>query len=565
MSRRAGGVVNLCRLAMGGALFGAAQEPTPRESDLALVRSAESRRVEVLAQAARATVCIFADREFSGGGSGVLIDPEGLGLTNFHVIADFLESGGYGGLSDGKLYPLRVLGVDVGGDVAMFQLEGAETFPVAQLGNSDAVRVGQWVAAIGNPFLLAEDFRPTITLGVVTGVHRYQAGQNNALEYADCLQVSTSINPGNSGGPLFDMNGRVLGINGRAAFEERGRVNVGLGFAISMKQIERFIPSLRAGLTPLHGTLGATVQRAGEDLIFDAIQELAPAEKAGVQLGDLLEAVNGRPVRTPNEFNNAIAVLPANWPVRLTVRREGKSVELGATLEPLPVAIGAPIIPKLEDSQAEVRRLWARARARMGLLKQPQSAAHATVRIQNGQGDAARSVRVELRVEPGALTLHTSEAELVIRSAGETPPAEQPGLAWWAESRVWNEWLAIATALLAPEPPAGEWAAIGGHEIDGRIVAEIERRMSESSSVRWSFDEQSGVLTRVAWNGAEAGDFVTWNLRERGERASMPLPQSWERIAASGRWVVEIESMQVQGESPADSSATSSAPIRENP
>ena len=214
--------------------------------DLAAVRADEAQRVEVFARAAKAVVCIFADHQRGGGGSGVVIDPEGYGLTNYHVVQPFIESRrGYGGLSDGCLYPLKVLGIDPGGDIAMFKLEGKQRFDYAALGDSNTLRVGQPVAAMGNPFVLAEDNQPTITLGIISGLHRYQEGQGNLLEYADCIQVSTSINPGNSGGPLFDLEGRVIGVNGRASFhdeEDRYRVNVGLGYAVSINQVRRFMP-----------------------------------------------------------------------------------------------------------------------------------------------------------------------------------------------------------------------------------------------------------------------------------------------------------------------------------
>jgi S1-C subfamily serine protease len=185
---------------------------TGAAADLQRVRDAEAQRVEVFARAAKAVVCIFASPDRGGGGSGVIIDPAGYGLSNFHVVQEFIGTrDGYGGLSDGKLYPLRVLGIDPGGDIVMFKLEGRESFDFAPLGDSDSLRVGQYVAAMGNPFLVAEDLTPTITLGIISGLHRYQEGQGNFLEYADCIQVSTSINPGNSGGPLFDMFGRVIG------------------------------------------------------------------------------------------------------------------------------------------------------------------------------------------------------------------------------------------------------------------------------------------------------------------------------------------------------------------
>ncbi|MGE3182792.1 MAG: S1C family serine protease, partial [Phycisphaerae bacterium] len=289
--------------------------------DLARVREEQRQRVEVFAKAAESVVLIYPNAAREGGGSGVLIDADGYGVTNFHVVAEFVQQGGYGALADGKLYPLTVLGIDPGGDVAMFKLEGRDEFPFAPFGPKSLPRLGQTVAAMGNPFVLSENYDPTISMGVISGLHRYQEGQENLLEYADCIQVSTSINPGNSGGPLFDLDGHVIGINGRASFEERGRVNVGLGYAITTQQIKRFIPALRAGLLTQHGTLGATVQLAGDDLIVDAIQQLSPAERVGIEIGDVVVAIQGQPVRTPNEYNNVVAPMPADWPVTVTLKR----------------------------------------------------------------------------------------------------------------------------------------------------------------------------------------------------------------------------------------------------
>src|SRR5947199_406932 len=98
---------------------------------------------------------------------------------------------------------------------------------------------------MGNPFLLATDFKPTVTFGLVSGVHRYQYPAGTLLEYTDCIQIDTSINPGNSGGPLFNMDGELIGINGRGSFEKRGRVNSGVGYAISINQIKNFMGQQR--------------------------------------------------------------------------------------------------------------------------------------------------------------------------------------------------------------------------------------------------------------------------------------------------------------------------------
>ena len=149
------------------------------------------------------------------------------------------------GMADGKLYDAVIVGIDPAGDVALIKLLGRDDFPAAELGDSDQVHAGDWCFAIGNPFLLATDFQPTVTYGIVSGVHRYQYPAGTLLEYADCMQTDAAINPGNSGGPLFDAQGRLIGINGRGSFEKRGRVNVGVGYAISINQIKNFIGYLQ--------------------------------------------------------------------------------------------------------------------------------------------------------------------------------------------------------------------------------------------------------------------------------------------------------------------------------
>ena len=111
---------------------------------------------------------------------------------------------------------------------------------------------------MGNPFSLATDFTPTVTFGLISGVNRYQPPEGKGLlEYTDCIQIDTSINPGNSGGPLFNMQGELIGINGRGSFEKRGRVNSGVGYAISINQIKNFLGHLQAGIDTDHATLGA--------------------------------------------------------------------------------------------------------------------------------------------------------------------------------------------------------------------------------------------------------------------------------------------------------------------
>ena len=194
-------------------------------------------------------------------------------------------------LSDGVLYDAVIVGSDPTGDVALIKLFGRDDFPSAELGDSDQVRVGDWALVIGNPFLLATDFKPTVSYGLISGVHRYQYPSGTLLEYADCLQTDAAINPGNSGGPLFDAAGRLIGINGRGSFEKRGRVNVGVGYAISVNQIKNFLSYLQSGRIVDHATLGAVVSTDSEGRVVVAdILETSDAYRRGLRIDDEIVA-----------------------------------------------------------------------------------------------------------------------------------------------------------------------------------------------------------------------------------------------------------------------------------
>ena len=307
-------------------------------AELALVKQAEAARVAVVENIYGTVVAIYGnDRQ--GGGSGVLFDPAGYALTNHHVVAA-AGSEGWAGLADGKLYRWQLIGTDPGGDVAIIRLAGQESFPIARLGLSDTVRVGDWMLAVGNPFTLAEDQRPTVTLGIVSGVGRYQAGAGkNTLVYGNCIQIDSSVNPGNSGGPAFDMTGRVIGINGRISAMERGRVNVGVGYAISMEQARNFIPDLLATKVVQHGTLDVQFGTRRGEVICTALNIDSPLARAGIKLGDRLVSFNGAPIDDANVFTNLVTLYPAGWPVEVVFDRGGKEQTAYVRLTALPYEI----------------------------------------------------------------------------------------------------------------------------------------------------------------------------------------------------------------------------------
>ncbi len=308
-----------------------------------MVLKAEVDRVAAVAKVKPAVVAVFA-RGGQGGGTGVLINDEGFALTNFHVVQPTGPTMQCG-LADGVLYDGVVVGIDKVGDVALIKLlpkkDGAKVvfpnkegkFPFAVMGNSDLVREGDFSIAMGNPFLLATDFTPTVTFGLVSGVHRYQPPAGLFLEYTDCIQIDTSINPGNSGGPLFNLKGEVIGINGRGSFDKRGRINSGVGYAISINQIKNFMGQLRAGLDTDHASLGALVRTEASNngiarTTVTQILEEADVARRGLQQEDELLSFAGRQVTSDNHYKNVLGIFPRGWRVPLEYRRGDTKQEI---------------------------------------------------------------------------------------------------------------------------------------------------------------------------------------------------------------------------------------------
>ena len=354
--------------------MGLRAEPPPADAEaLKLARSLERQRIELAERLAPAVCAVFRGQ---GGGSGVVITKDGLVLSNFHVTE--LENEMRIGLNDARIHEAVVLGVDPSGDLSLLRLKEEREWTFSPLGDSDALHQGDWVYAMGNPFLLATDFSPTITLGVVSGINRYQPGSiRGTLLYPDCIQTDASINPGNSGGPLFDFKGEVIGINGRVSLRERGRVNIGVGYAISSNQIKRCLPDMRAGLIVEHGTLNATVRSiddnewpGGVRVTFDKLLAPGCAHDAGIQIGDALVEFMGERITEVNQFSRLIAVQPKGRRVWLKAARfeDGKWHEQEYRLN----LDGIPLIDEKGKSQKkppqsyldrEIDRTFAAARA----------------------------------------------------------------------------------------------------------------------------------------------------------------------------------------------------------
>jgi serine protease Do len=306
------------------------------------VKDNELERVKLIQKVRPAVVAVFM-KEFqsdprgriAGGGSGVLIDPEGYCLTNYHVVAGPGFSGVTPtfacGLPNGEMYDAVTVGCDRTGDVALIKLykkRPDEKFPVAELGDSSTLRPGDWTLIMGNAQLLSTDFTPSVSFGLVSGVGRYS--DFGFAEHTDAIQFDTAANQGNSGGPIFNMKGQVVGLVYGGAPGKRGAFNTGIGYGLAINTAKNFLGHMRAGIFCDHATLGATVNtQLSEDgdvsrLVVNSILEESDAARRGLAEGDEILNFAGREVRTVNQFKSALGIYPKEWRLPLTFRRGGE-------------------------------------------------------------------------------------------------------------------------------------------------------------------------------------------------------------------------------------------------
>ncbi len=500
---------------------GADDESAPTVADFARVRAYEKARIDVIARAAPAVACLFQKGNRAGGGSGVIITEDGYGLTNFHVVAGMLEERiGEAGLPDGKLSEIDVLGIDPTGDVAMFRLRGERKWPHVELGDSAALRIGDYALAMGNPFLLAEDYTPTVTLGIISGLNRYQSGAGEgqrALRYTDCIQVDTSINPGNSGGPLFDLAGRVIGINGRISAEERQRVNVGVGYAISIDQIKRFLPMLRAGLPTKHATAGFTVFDRDRRVAVDEIRQLSPAYRAGLRAGDEIVRFAGRPIHSRNEFLSVLGVYPAHWPTDVVYRRDGREQSIAFRLEDLafPRAEGpGGMVPAFDLYAPHPITQKANRRAVSGafnLFQEFAGGAEAVASIREIGLAGTRTPANDPGRDPTRLTLTERREDAAPPSETATPADSERTVRW-----------SLLEAHESGATPGCE--VIAADEIDGRIAVVIECKPDGAEPHRLAFDDDDGRLLRIEFNDRTTGKRTSFEYGDYRRAGAVKLP-----------------------------------------
>jgi len=290
-------------------------------------------------------------------GSGFIVRPDGYILTNFHVVeaADKIDVK----LKDGREFPAKVVGTDEKTDVAVIKIE-AKDLPVVQLGDSDAVRVGQFAFAIGAPFKL--DY--TFTYGVVSGKGRSKLFANGGYSISDYLQTDASINPGNSGGPLCDIDGKVIGMNTLI-----NGLNRGLGFAIPINLAKEIGAELIAGHKIVRPWLGIRIETLGDDssirdlfkgiekgVVVRTIEADAPAYKSDLRPFDVITQVDGTAVETDSQLQHEILKKKVGQNIELTVWRKGQTMKVPVKTGELPNEIARasnepikPAQPKQED------------------------------------------------------------------------------------------------------------------------------------------------------------------------------------------------------------------------
>jgi serine protease Do len=288
------------------------------------------------------------EQKRQGLGSGVVVNKDGTILTNNHVVegADKILVQ----LKDDREFEAEVIGLDKESDVAVIRIKKkVKNLPIMKLGNSDKLRVGEWVVAIGNPFGLSH----TVTTGIVSAKEIHGRGITN---YENFIQTDAAINPGNSGGALLDLDGKLVGIN--TAILSRSGGNQGIGFAIPINMAKNIMTDLIAHGEVKRGWLGVSIQdidaalasalklKSKEGVLISEIMHNSPASKSKLQDGDLIVSLNGEKIKNTNELRNEVAQLKPGSIAKFIVMRSGISLNIRVVIgnrsgESLPVAFSS--------------------------------------------------------------------------------------------------------------------------------------------------------------------------------------------------------------------------------
>lgn len=275
-----------------------------------------------------------------GFGSGVIVDPNGVILTNFHVVdgAEAIEVR----LADGRRFTPVDVRSDRKTDLAIIRIRSGKPLPVLELGDSDTMEVGDRVLAVGAPFGLTG----SVTHGIISAKSR-----NVRLnQYEDFLQTDAPINPGNSGGPLISLDGKVIGIN--SCIQSKSGGSQGIGLAISSKLAREVMEQLLKNGTVKRGYLGVQIRdlddqlarelgvKLGTGVVITKIFEKSPAANSGLKLGDVVHSIAGKPIRDGVELQKVVAALPLRNPVDVLLTRDGNSLQLKLSIEEQPEEFG---------------------------------------------------------------------------------------------------------------------------------------------------------------------------------------------------------------------------------
>ena len=293
-----------------------------------------------------------------GTGSGVVIDATGYIVTNHHVVGDAEEV--LVRFSDETKLIGQVVGKDPETDLALVKVSTDRALSTARLGDSDTVRVGHWALAVGNPFGLDR----TVTLGVVSGIGRDDI---RLSKYENFIQTDSSIFPGNSGGPLFNLRGEVIGINTAVMNSVQG-----IGFAIPSNMVKQVVDQLKTRGKVIRGWLGVGIQSVteelgkkfgvaeGEGVLVNEVFQDDPAARGGIQPGDIITKVDGKPVDTPNSLSRRIAGMGPGETTNIEIVRDHKRMELMVALttrKDQPMVASLPASPVHENLGLNVRDL----------------------------------------------------------------------------------------------------------------------------------------------------------------------------------------------------------------
>jgi S1-C subfamily serine protease len=266
-----------------------------------------------------------AQRKERGQGSGVIFQADGLILTNAHVVeqTDRVTVG----LQSGQRVEGKVVGLDKLTDLAVVKLNGSGPWPVAPLGNSDALQVGDWAIAVGNPYGLDN----TVTLGIISNLNRKASKLGITDKRLDLIQTDAAINPGNSGGPLLNADGEVVGINTLV----RSGPGAGLAFAIPINRARNIASQLVANGRARHPMIGVALDVVrlpngdpGSGAVVASVQPGGPADQAGLRAGDVILAIAGRPVQVPADVISAVEANGLGRNLSISVQRAGQRLQV---------------------------------------------------------------------------------------------------------------------------------------------------------------------------------------------------------------------------------------------